>query len=262
MRTDLEVALEAAQAGAAVVREALGGELRIDFKSEVDPVTHVDHQAETAIRQLVATHRPADGWLGEESGGDHWAEGRVWICDPIDGTVNFLHGLPQVSVSVALWEKGSPRVGVVIDVARQETFAAAAGEGATLNDRPIEVSTTTDPPRALIVTGFPYDRQTRAATYLPAVEAVLTRYQGLRRLGSAALDMCWVACGRLDGYWEYQVKPWDAAAGMLIIEEAGGVATDTDGRHHSLDRPMVAGNPIIQPDLLATVGHLVPDHLR
>lgn len=260
---DLEVAVRAAQAGAEVIGKALGGELKIDFKGEVDPVTHVDHEAEEAIRRIINAARPDDGWLGEESGGDRWDQGRVWICDPLDGTVNFLHGLPQVSVSVALWEDGAPLVGVVVDVARDETFAAAAGRGATLDGRPIRVSEIIEPARALIVTGFPYDRQTHAAAYLPAVGAVLSRYQGLRRLGSAALDLCWVACGRLDGYWEYKLKPWDAAAAMLVVEEAGGFVTDMAGNTHDLDAiGMVAGNPIIQPDLRMTVAPHLPAHLR
>ncbi len=266
MSSDLELALLAAGAGAEVVLAALASQIEspiaVDFKGDVDPVTQVDRAAEAAILTILESNRPKDGVLSEESGGNDWRKGRVWICDPLDGTVNFVHGLPQVSVSVALWEDGQPLIGVVHDVARNEVFYAEAGHGARLNGTPISVSRVSEPRQALIVTGFPYDRNERAAAYLPALQAVLTRYQGIRRIGSAALDLCWTACGRLDGYWEYVLKPWDAAAGILIVEEAGGIVTDGDGHTRNLEaRATFAGNPEIQRDLLATLAGLQPAHL-
>lgn len=263
MSTDLAIALEAAHTAAALVAQKIGESFEVGFKGAVDPVTDVDHAAEALILSVLGSRRPGDGVLAEESGGVGWDEGRVWICDPIDGTVNFLHGVPHVSVSVALWEDGSPLVGVVVDPCRGETFAAVAGAGATLNGSPIRVSETTEPIRGLIVTGFPYDRHTRAGSYLRPVEAVLERFQGIRRTGSAALDLCWTASGRFDGYWEYHLKPWDAAAGALIVEEAGGLLTNLDGEPHDLGATtFVAGNPTIHQVLLETITPHLPEHLR
>lgn len=263
MSADLDLALAAAGAAAAIIRGAIDQQQTVEYKGLVDPVTAIDKEAEAAIIHCIRSEHPHDLILSEEAGGPPWNVGRVWICDPLDGTVNFLHGVPHVSVSIGLWEDGGPRLGVVIDVMREEVFAARAGHGATLNGRPITVSETTEPRRALIVTGFPYDRHLHAADYLRPVEVVLERYQGIRRLGSAALDLCWTACGRFDGYWEYTLKPWDAAAGTVILEEAGGILTDPDGRRHNLDTlTSIAGNPHIQPDLAATVIPHIPAHLR
>lgn len=262
MSSDLELALLAAGAGAEVIREAVGSAFEVGFKGDVDPVTQIDRAAESAIIAILESKRPQDAILSEEAGGGGWRHGRVWICDPLDGTVNFLHGLPQFSVSVALWIDGRPAVGVVHDVSRNEVFYAETGLGARLNGVPITVSLVDSPSRALIVTGFPYDRQDRAAAYMPGIEAVLARYQGIRRLGSAALDFCWTACGRFDGYWEYTLKPWDAAAGILIVEEAGGIVTDDKQQRHNLDAGATyAGNLHIQPDLVTTLAGLKPVHV-
>ncbi len=262
MLSDLEVALQAAASAATIVRNAFGSRPEVTYKGEVDPVTATDHAAERAVIEVIERARPSDAILAEESGGSSWRNGRVWICDPIDGTVNFLHGFPHVAVSVALWGDSAPIAGVVIDVARNEVFSAIAGAGSFLNGEPIGVSAVTEPKRALITTGFPYDRQNNAAAYLKPVEAVLSRYQGVRRVGSAALDLCWTAAGRVDGYWEYQLKPWDGAAGYLIVEEAGGRVTDINGRSRDLDAPTtIAGNPTIQADLLETVKPHIPGHL-
>ena len=237
--SDLELAVVVARQAAERLREALGKKTEVEFKGEVDPVTEVDRQVEAEIRQMLLLHRPADGILGEEEGGILPPKGRVWILDPLDGTVNFIHGLAPVSVSVALWEDRTPVVGVVIEAIYGEEFTAARGEGATLGARPISVSSNALLSQALVATGFPYDRQKRAHEYAGLLATVLATCQGVRRRGSAALDLCYVADGRFDAYWEQGLGVWDMAAGILIVEEAGGTVTDLEGGPVPLDGSMV-----------------------
>lgn len=255
MTSDLEVATTAARAGAEVVAAGFGRTAQITLKGAVNPVTEVDHASEEAVRSVLADLRPGDGVLGEEGGGAGWDQGRVWIVDPLDGTINFVHGLPHVSTSVGLWEVGRPLVGVVIDVTRGETFTAAAGQGAFLDGAPISVSDQTEFRRGLIVTGFPYDRNERAAVYAAVMARVLAEAQGIRRTGSAALDLCWVAAGRFEGYWESGLAPWDAAAGSLIVSEAGGRVTGFGGVGFRLDSTgLVATNGRLHDRLVGLVG--------
>lgn len=263
MSSDLEAALEAARAGATVVRERFLSPPDIRMKGAVDPVTMVDDDAERAIFEVLARMCPGEDVLGEESGGADWDSERVWIVDPLDGTVNFVHGMPHVAVSVAVWASRMPLAGVVIDVIQNEEFTAAKGEGAHLNGETISVSTQLLLTDSLLVTGFPYDRQERAGDYADTLGAVLAQVQGIRRLGSAALDFSWVACGRFDGYWEYGLGPWDAAAGMLMVEEAGGRVTDHAGERYDLGSGTVAAtNGHIHDRLTEIVTAHLPAHLR
>lgn len=251
---DLAVARLAAEAGAAVIREHFGASIETEWKGAVDPVTAVDRAAEDAILDIIRTHRPADRILAEESGGDAWDQGRVWIVDPLDGTVNFVHGLPQVATSVGLRDGGAGVVGVVASAINGEIFGAERGRGATLNGHPIAVSNEHEPARSLIGTGFAYDRQSRAKAMTDVLANVLTEFQGIRRVGSAALDLCWVAAGRLDAYWEYGVRPWDTAAGALIVAEAGGRVTGFTNEPYPLDDPgIVASNGRIHDALLQAI---------
>ncbi|MEX0795093.1 MAG: inositol monophosphatase family protein [Acidimicrobiia bacterium] len=260
---DLWVALRAARAGAEEVLAGAGSAFLTQMKGVVDPVTEIDERAETAIRASIASHFPDDSLLGEEGGGEGWQQGRVWIIDPLDGTINFVHSLPHFSVSVALWDDGVPLIGVVIDVMRQEEFVAVRGEGARLNDLPIGVSETPSMNESVIATGFPYDRRQHAREYLEVVANVLEIAQGIRRLGSAALDLAWVACGRVDAYWEFGIKPWDAAAGTLLVAEAGGFVTDHRGASNNLDAgACIASNGNIHDELRAIVSSGMPEHLR
>jgi myo-inositol-1(or 4)-monophosphatase len=263
---DVGVAIEAARAGADLVRRGFLEGFTTELKGAVDPVTEVDQAAEAAIKAVLTRARPEDLILAEEGGGANWRTGRVWIIDPLDGTVNFVNRLPQVAVSVALWSDGAPLVGVVEDVTRREVFVAATGEGATCNGQPIHVSETESLQDSLLATGFPYDRQQHARAYLHVMEQVMTRSRGTRRMGAAALDMAWVACGRFDGYWEhggrFGVKPWDAAAGTLLVTEAGGTATDESGGSFDLEpRAFVVTNGKIHEELRQIVDETMPEHL-
>ncbi len=260
--TDLEVARRAARAGAAVVRAAVGGG-PADFKGEVDPVTEADRAAEAAILSVLHSYRSDDAVLAEESGGGEGGHGRRWIVDPLDGTVNFLHGVPHVGVSVALYEDDRPLAGVVIDVFREEEFWAEAGAGAAGTSGRLRVSTRSPLGDALIATGFPYDRRRHGLGYGQTVGRVLERVRGVRRMGTACLDLAWVAAGRFDGFWEFQLAPWDLAAGVLLVEEAGGVVSDHRGGPAAPSMPsVVAANPLIQPELAELIALHVPDHLR
>ena len=265
---DLWVAVRAARAGAEVIRRGFEEPFDTEMKGVVDPVTDIDREAEAAVTEVISGHFPDDSILAEEGGGSaDWRGPRVWIIDPLDGTVNFVNRVPHVAVSVALWDNGEPLVGVVIDVSRQEEFVATVGEGARSNGQAIHVSNTSSLEDSLLATGFPYDRHQHAGAYLDAMEQVMTRSRDSWRMGAAALDMAWVACGRFDGYWEHAgphgVKPWDAAAAMLLVTEAGGTATNSKGGVNDLEpSAFVVSNGKIHEDLRAIVDDHMPAHLR
>jgi myo-inositol-1(or 4)-monophosphatase len=254
MDSDLAVALAAARAGAAVVAEGFRRATTTAYKGSGNPVTEVDLASEQAVLEVLRRSRPADAVLAEEGGGAGFRAGRVWIVDPLDGTVNFVHRLPHVAVSVALAVDGRPAAGVVVDVVHGEVFAAARGAGTTLDGTPLRVSTVADPAKALVVTGFPYDRHLRADAYARVFGRVLARVEGVRRTGCAALDLCWVAAGRFDGEWEQGLAPWDTAAASLIAEEAGATVTDLAGGPYELDsRGVVASNGLVHTALLEAI---------
>lgn len=264
---DVWVAVRAARAGADIVQTGFFHPLDTEMKSAVDPVTQVDRDAEDAIRAVIGAHFPDDAILGEEGGGGDWRHGRVWIVDPLDGTVNYVHRVPQVAVSIALWEDGVPLVGVIVDVARNGEYVAVAGEGATRNGESIHVSETPTLDQSLVATGFPYDRRQHAGAYLRVVEEVMLNSQGTRRLGAAALDLAWVATGQYDAYWEHGgengVKPWDVAAGILLITEAGGTYTNELGEINQLQaKAHVATNGKVHDELRSIVARTMPEHLR
>ncbi len=259
---DLTLALEAARAGARVVREWMGRLEAADFKGEVDPVTAADRQAEEAVLELIRSRRPDDGILSEETGRS--ASGRrQWVVDPLDGTVNFVHEVPHVAVSVALCEGEDPIAGVVIDVFREDEFSVERGEGVWLDGRRLGVTGRDDLGNCLLATGFPYDRRDHAAEYAAAFGAVLARARGIRRMGTAAIDLAWVAAGRYDGFWELKLARWDVAAGMLMVKEAGGTVTDHHGRPYELGmQTMVATNGLIHEPLRMVVKETLPAHMR
>jgi len=254
------VARMAARAARSVILDWFARTGEPEMKGRVDPVTEADRAAEEAIVAVLRRHRPDDGVLAEEGSTSEAVSGRTWVIDPLDGTVNFVHGIPQVAVSVALEDAAGGLAGVVLDVFRDEEFAAARGEGSTLNSSPMRVSHTTDMVRAVFSTGFAYDRAERAASYTAVVAAVLGEAQGVRRLGSAALDLAWVACGRYEGHWEFTLKPWDLAAGVLLVTEAGGTVTDSYGDKARPD-DVVASNGHLHEQLRKIVAAHRPEHL-
>ena len=242
---DLAFAVAMAQTAATIIRHWSLQSGDTEFKSTVDPVTAADRAAEAAMVAMIEADRPQDGLLGEE--GSSRSGARTWVLDPIDGTVNFLHGIPHVAVSVGLVDEEGPLIGVILDVFKDELFTARRGDGAHMNGTPISVSSTGDLVSCLVATGFPYDRQERAEEYGRSVAAALATCQGVRRAGSAALDLAWVATGRLDAYWEFRIEAWDMAAGVVLVREAGGIVTDVRGAEVTALGPS---------SILATNGHV------
>ncbi len=242
MTSELEAALSAARRAGEVLRTGLGSEHAITYKGEVDLVTEIDEEAERVIREELLRCFPSYGMLAEEGGELAGEEDVRWIVDPLDGTTNYAHGLPIFCVSIALERAGEVVLGVVHDPIREETYVAERSRSATLNGEPTRVSDTEELIQALIATGFPYDRpKMPGALELFGRFAAITR--GMRRLGSTALDLCYVAAGRLDGYYERGIWAWDIAAGALILEEAGGKVTNYRGGMLDLEgRQIVASN--------------------
>lgn len=257
MHPMLNVAIRAARRAARIInRASLDLEtLAVARKQRNDFVTEVDHASEKAIIETLLGAYPDHTILGEESGhlvrGEAGPGGRavaddehVWIIDPLDGTTNFIHGLPQYAVSIALMERGTITQAVVYDTTRDELFSASKGAGAFLNDRRIRVSRRQKLEEALIGTGFPYRQLDRLDEYLAIFRSVTERAGGIRRPGAAALDLAYVACGRFDGFFEFGLAPWDVAAGSLLITEAGGLIGDFGGDpDYIFSERVVAGTP-------------------
>lgn len=252
---EADVAAEATRAAARILREhARPG--TIQHKGPVDLVTEVDLACEAAIREVLARHTPDVPVLGEEGGGAQGAPTR-WIVDPLDGTTNFVHGIPHYAVSVALQIDGRLEAGVVHELPRDRILRARAGHGATCGGVRLRVSAVRELGAALCATGFPYDRRTHAHRYAAVVHAALQHTQGLRRMGSAALDLAYVAEGRLDAYAELSLGPWDTAAGILLVEEAGGRVTAAPGPGRDRLSCPVASNGWVHDAWVALFGSAV-----
>jgi myo-inositol-1(or 4)-monophosphatase len=243
---NLNVMVKAARkAGRTLLRDfAEVEQLQVSVKGPGDFVSRADRTAEATIREMLTEARPHYGFLGEEGGGTAGEDPtRRWIVDPLDGTTNFLHGLPHWSISIALEHKGQIVSGVVHDPVKDETFWAERGEGAWLNDRRIRVSARTRLIECLFATGIPFGAKTTLPAMLQDLARLMPECAGVRRLGSAALDLAYVAAGRYDGFWERELHPWDIAAGMLIIQEAGGfVGPIRDGHNPMEHGDIVAAN--------------------
>ena len=225
----LEFAITIARQAGELLRSRVGSRIEVSHKGAINLVTDVDLASERLISEAIATHYPRHQVLAEESGlGENRSEYR-WIVDPLDGTTNYAHGYPVFCVSIALEHRGRVILGVVYDPMRDELFVAERGAGATLNQRRIRVSKTPDLSLGLLSTGFPYDLRTSDLKNLDHWTNFSMKAQALRRDGAAALDLCYVACGRYDGFWELNLSPWDTAAGVLIVEEAGGKTSDFSG---------------------------------
>ena len=253
----LDVAVEAARAGARVIRDATAQREKLVWepKGHSDFVSEVDKASEREIVAVIARRLPDATVLGEEfSPAAISSKGIVVIADPLDGTTNFLHGYPEYSVSIAIARDGVLCAGVVINVPRGEEFTSKRGGGAFLDGKRIHVSPLREPGRSLIGTGFPFKTLEKLPQYMEQFSLITRGTAGIRRAGSAALDMSNVACGRFDAFWELVLAPWDVAAGTLMVQEAGGIVTDLDGNPPSLTaESYVAGNPAMHAWLLQTV---------
>lgn len=247
----LFVAVEAAKKAGVLLAAHVGGPREISFKGEINLVTEMDRRSEKIVVTMLNAAFPDHGILAEEGA---YVENRsrfLWIIDPLDGTTNYAHGYPNFAVSIGLEEAGEIVAGVVYDPMRDELFTAIKESGAMLNGRPIRVSGTTSLIRSLLATGFPYDRVISPENNLKYFNRMIMASQEIRRSGSAALDLCAVAAGRLDGYWELKLHPWDVAAGYIIVREAGGVVSDISGSRSDIrEKTIVASNGSIHDQML------------
>ena len=254
MRDRLQLAVELARRAGGLLLDGYGRATQVRHKGAVDLVTEYDLKSEQLLVEGIRSAYPADAILSEEGGGQE-GEGVRWLVDPLDGTTNFAHGLPIFSVSIACVRAEQLLLGVIYDPTREELFHTLAGEGAFLNEAPIRVSAATTLDESLLVTGFPYDIRTNPDNNLSYFNALAVRARAVRRLGSAALDLAYVAAGRFDGYWELRLNPWDWAAGVLLVREAGGRAT-TFGEDEKVldgDATLVATNGRIHEQLITAL---------
>lgn len=230
--------------------------LQVSRKGPADFVSAADHRAEEVIRAELAKARPGYGFLMEESGESAGSDPQHrWIVDPLDGTTNFLHGIPQFAISIALERQGKLHAAVVYHPLADELFTAERGGGAFLNDRRLRVAARQNLADSVIATGMPFKGHGDSARYMQELAGLIPQVAGIRRFGAAALDLAWVAAGRFDGFWERALSPWDVAAGILLVREAGGFVTDLAGREAMLETgDIVAGNESVHRQLLAHLG--------
>jgi len=254
---EMNVAREAAFKAGKLLRENLNGERQISFKGDINLVTEMDRRSEQTVVNMLLAAFPRHGVIAEEETTIQHSSGYTWIIDPLDGTTNYAHGYPCFSVSIALEHEGEIILGVVYDPMREEIFTAQKGEGAFLNGKQVRVSGVDTLLASLLATGFPYDRKESGKNNMDYFHDLLMASQEVRRDGSAALDLCTVAAGRFDGFWELKLHPWDIAAGSLIVREAGGTVSDFSGTGFTLhDKEILATNGKIHGavlDILRTV---------
>ncbi len=245
-------AIRAAYNAGELLKKHFGHLEKVEKKGAIDLLTIADLESEKAIITAIRERFPHHSLLAEESGATVGDQDHCWIIDPLDGTTNFAHGLSQFSISIAYCFKGRVKAAVVLNPITGELFTAVKNQGAKLNGRPIKVSGCRQLGDGLLVTGFPYDLQAILDELMSRFASCLRAAQGIRRLGSAALDLCFVACGRFDGFWEQNLKPWDTAAGYLVVEEAGGKVSDFNGRRYDPQKnQIVATNGLIHDHLLS-----------
>ncbi len=238
-------------------RPGMVNHLEVNYKGTIDLVTDIDYQSEKYLIDTIRQRFPDHRIVSEESGVNQGGDCCIWFIDPIDGTVNFAHGIPFFSISIAYAHEGQLELGVVYDPMRDECFSAETGLGAWLNGDPIRTSQSSDLDHSLLVTGFAYDIRTNPENNLDHYSHFALRSQGVRRLGSAALDLCYIAAGQFDGYWELRLNSWDIAAGEIIAREAGAVVTDLDGNpddlidDQSTQHAILAASPAIHRQMMA-----------
>jgi myo-inositol-1(or 4)-monophosphatase len=251
MEPNLNLLIEWARAAGSILRAGLGTHFQVDYKGEIDLVTEMDRRSEDYLIGQVRAHFPEHAIVSEEAGSLDGSTS-CWYIDPLDGTMNYAHGVPIFSVSIAYAKGDRILLGVVYDPMQDECFSAELGGGAFLNGRPIHVSRQASLGQAFLVTGFPYDIRQTEFNNIELFGRLLLQAQSVRRLGSAALDLGYIAAGRFDGYWEIRLKPWDLAAGALIAAEAGAVVTSFEGRAEVLRAPygIIVSNPALHAQLL------------
>ena len=252
----LTTAIEIARAAGGLLLPIFERRVRVEYKDEVDIVTEADRASERLIVERLRAHFPDHAIVAEE-GGSHASDSPYcWYVDPVDGTTNFAHSFPFFCVSIGLERAGEGVVGVVYDPIRDELFTAERGAGAWLNNRPIRVSSIAALSHSLLGTGFPARRRHENPNIHFYYQLNMVSH-GVRRAGSAALDLCYVACGRMDAFWEFHLNPWDVAAGMVLVSEAGGRVTDMRGGPYSLSsETLVASNGLIHPELVRVFGEI------
>ncbi len=256
MRDYLLVAIEAAKAAGYFIKERIGNIRQEDvtFKSSSDYVTEIDVHSEKIIIEHLKKHFPTHHIMAEESSRHYKKAEYLWIIDPLDGTTNFIHGFPVLGVSIALMYKGELVLGVIYDPIRDELFYAENSAGAFLNERKIKISLLSDPSLSLIATGFPFRNKKFIESYIKIFRELLFSVSDLRRAGAAAIDLAYVACGRVDGFFEFSLNPWDIAAGVVLIKEAGGLVSDFDGSDSYLSSGnIIAGNKVIHSFLVESI---------
>ena len=256
MQAMVNIAVRAARAAGDIIVRNMDrlDRIKIVTKQNNDFVSQVDLMAEEAIISSIKQAYPDHGILAEESGTQSENSEFQWIIDPLDGTTNYLHGFPQFAVSIALKHKDRLEVGVIYDPISQELFTASRGNGAMLNEKKIRVTSHSGLENALIGTGFPYYDQSYLDTYIETMKALMQKTAGLRRPGSAALDLAWLAAGRIDGFWEFNLKAWDIAAGALIIREAGGIVSDFENKDNYLKTgDIIAAAPKVFPEMIKII---------
>lgn len=257
MQEIIKVAEDAARKAGAYIIEAMSGLRQVDYKGRVDMVTNVDRGSEAIILECIRRVYPEHAILAEETGDNQLCSDWRWVIDPIDGTTNFVHGYPFFCVSIAVQFRQQTVTAVVFDPVHDELFSALLGQGAFLNGEPLRVSQTTELSKALLATGFPYDLGDRWHRSMDYFKLFYYQTHGVRRDGAAALDLCYVAAGRFDGFWEYDLKPWDVAAGLLLVTEAGGKITDFKGNPSALgDGQLVASNGGLHDRMLEVIDSL------
>lgn len=265
MHPMLIIATKAARKAGAIINRASQdvGSLTVQSKTFNDFVSEVDRAAEQAIIDILKDAYPDHGFLGEESGESNQDAENIWIIDPLDGTTNFLHGFPQYCVSIALQQRGVLTQAVIYDPVRNDLFTATKGRGAFLNDKRIRVTNRAKLQDALVATGFPYRDFTHLETYLDMLRDMIKKTTGIRRPGSAALDLAYVAAGMVDGFFEINLSSWDIAAGALIVQEAGGIVGDFEGNESWLKTGnIVAGNPKVFAQMLQVLAPHLTDSLK
>ena len=253
----LNVMIAAARKAARGLKRDFGEieKLQVSLKGPANFVSAADHRAEEVLRTELAKARPGYSFLGEEGGRQEGSDKtHCWIVDPLDGTTNFLHGIPQFAISIALERDGTIVAGIVYNPANEELFIAERGKGAFLNDQRLRVAARQRLAEAVVACGLPHLGRGDLAQFRKEFAAVQEKVAGIRRFGAAALDLAWVAAGRLDAFWERNLAPWDMAAGLLMVREAGGFVSDLDGRDEIFNKgEVIAGNETMQRDILALI---------